>query len=58
MSPTLKLEKPTEKDVVLSSELDYPSAVGGLLYLSLTAQPDVAKMAAELASGSPPMQAP
>ena len=43
MSPTLKLEKPAEKDIVPSSEFDYPSAVGGMLYLSLTARPDVAQ---------------
>ena len=38
MSPALKLEGPSEKDIAPSSEFDYPSAVGGLLYLSPTAR--------------------
>jgi len=43
MSPLLKLNKPSDDAVVSSSVFDYPSAVGGLLYLSLTARPDVAQ---------------
>ena len=42
MNPALKLDKPASEDIVDSSEFDYPSAVGGMLYLSLTARPDVA----------------
>jgi transposase InsO family protein len=43
MSPSLKLIKPAADEIVPSSEFDYASAVGGLLYLSLTARPDVAQ---------------
>jgi len=43
MNPALKLDKPASEDIVDSSEFDYPSAVGGMLYLSLTARPDVAQ---------------
>ena len=43
MSPALKLDKPASEDIVPSSDFEYPSAVGGLLYLSLTARPDVAQ---------------
>jgi hypothetical protein len=42
MDPTLKLSKPEADKIVPSSEFDYCSAVGGLLYISLTARPDVA----------------
>ena len=42
MSPTLKLTKPSDESIIPASEFDYQSAVGGLLYLSLTARPDVA----------------
>lgn len=43
MSPLLKLNKPSSDAVVATSEFDYASAVGGMLYLSLTARPDVAQ---------------
>ena len=43
MSPDLKLVKPAEADAVPPSIWDYPSAVGGLLYLALTARPDLAQ---------------
>jgi len=43
MSPTLKLKKAAGGDIVPPSEWDYQSAVGGLLYLSLTARPDIAQ---------------
>ena len=43
MNPTLKLDKPASEDIVDLSDFDYPSAVGGMLYLSLTARPDVAQ---------------
>ena len=43
MNPLLKLVKPADDEVVSSSEFDYPSAVGGLLYLTVTARPDVAQ---------------
>jgi hypothetical protein len=43
MNPLLKLNKASDDEIVPSSEFDYPSAVGGLLYLSLTARPDVAQ---------------
>ena len=32
----LKLKKPAAKNVVPASKFDYASAVGGLLYLSIT----------------------
>ena len=43
MGPALKLSKPDAADVVPSSTWDYQSAVGTLLYLSLTTRPDVAQ---------------
>ena len=43
MNPILKLSKAPDDAVVPPSEWDYQSAVGGLLYLSLTARPDVAQ---------------
>jgi hypothetical protein len=43
MNPLLKLNKASDDEIVTSAEFDYPSAVGGLLYLSLTARPDVAQ---------------
>ena len=42
ISPTVKLKKTAEKDIVPASVFDYQSAVGGLLYLALTARPDIA----------------
>ena len=48
MSPTLKLTKTDDKDIVRSEEFDYPSAVGGILYIALTARPDVAQSAGVL----------
>ena len=38
MNPTLKLSKTDEKDIITSDEFDYPSAVGGILFLALTAR--------------------
>jgi hypothetical protein len=43
MNPLLKLNKASGDEIVSSAEFDYPSAVGGLLYLSLTARPDIAQ---------------
>ena len=43
MSPTLKLKKPAAENIVPASKFDYASAVGGLLYLSITARPDIAQ---------------
>ena len=43
MAPNLKLIKPADEDIVPYSTWDYRSAVGGLLYLSLTTRPDVAQ---------------
>ena len=43
MSPDLKLDKPAECDIVPYSTWDYRSAVGGLLYLSITSRPDIAQ---------------
>ena len=43
MSTLLRLEKPADDKVVPTSTFDYASAVGGLLYLSITARPDVAQ---------------
>jgi hypothetical protein len=43
MSSVVKLSKPKDEDVVPTSTFDYPSAVGGLLYLSITARPDIAQ---------------
>ena len=48
MCPTLKLTKTDEKNIITSEEFDYPSAVGGILYLALTARPDVAQCAGVL----------
>ena len=42
MEPDLKLHKTPVEDRVNSAEFDYMSAVGGLLYLSMTARPDIA----------------
>jgi len=41
MDPNLKLRKTPQDFVVPASTFDYQSAVGGLLYLALTARPDV-----------------
>ena len=43
MDPHLKLVKTADGSIVPPSEWDYQSAVGGLLYLSLTARPDIAQ---------------
>jgi hypothetical protein len=43
MDPHLKLTKPGDDCIVPTSVWDYQSAVGGLLYLSLTARPDIAQ---------------
>jgi hypothetical protein len=43
MDPLLKLTKPDAAGIVPASEWDYQSAVGAMLYLSLTARPDVAQ---------------
>jgi len=43
MDPNLKLRKTPQDFVVPASTFDYQSAVGGLLYLALTARPDVAQ---------------
>jgi hypothetical protein len=43
MDPMLKLTKPDAAGIVPASEWDYQSAVGAMLYLSLTARPDVAQ---------------
>ena len=43
MAPDLKLVKPASEDIVPASIWDYQSAVGGLLYLALTARPDLAQ---------------
>ena len=43
MNPNLKLRKNSADNIVPSSVFDYASAVGGLLYLSITARPDIAQ---------------
>ena len=43
MDPHLKLGKTPSERIVPSTTWDYQSAVGGLLYLALTARPDVAQ---------------
>ncbi len=43
MDSHLKLSKLAVDKIIPSSVWDYQSAVGGLLYLSLTAQPDIAQ---------------
>lgn len=42
MDTSVKLSKPQVEDIVPASEFDYMSAVGGLLYLTMTTRPDVA----------------
>ena len=42
MDTTIKLKKPAVEDIVPASEFDYMSAVGGLLYLTMTTRPDIA----------------
>ena len=42
ISPTVKFKKPAVEETIPASEFDYQSAVGGLLYLALTARPDIA----------------
>lgn len=41
MDPNLKLSKTPVEEVVPASEFDYMSAVGGLLYISMTTRPDI-----------------
>lgn len=41
MDPNLKLTKTKPADVVPATEFDYMSAVGGLLYISMTTRPDI-----------------
>ena len=43
MDPALKLRKTPQEFIVTASTFDYQSAVGGLLYIALTARPDVAQ---------------
>jgi hypothetical protein len=43
MNPTLKFKKAGVEDIVLASKFDYASTVGGLLYLFITARPDIAQ---------------
>jgi hypothetical protein len=43
MNPNLKLRKASADNIVPSSVFDYASAVGGLLYLSITARTDIAQ---------------
>ena len=43
MDPALKLRRTPQEFIVPASTFDYQSAVGGLLYLALTARPDVAQ---------------
>ena len=43
MNPTVSFSRPADVDIVPASVFDYQSAVGGLLYLSLTARPDIAQ---------------
>ena len=38
----MKFKKPADEDTVSKEEFDYMSAVGGLLYVSLTTRPDIA----------------
>jgi hypothetical protein len=57
------LNKASDDEIVPSTEFDYPSAVGGLLYLSLTARPDVAQSVSVLSRfmscpGQPHVEAP
>jgi hypothetical protein len=42
MESTLKLEKPSPDVVIPQAVFDYMSAVGGLLYISITTRPDIA----------------
>jgi len=41
MDSNLKLVKTPPEQVILSEEFDYMSAVGGLLYISMTTRPDI-----------------
>jgi hypothetical protein len=43
MDPQLKLIRPEKEKIIPPNVFDYQSAVGGLLYLSLTARPDLAQ---------------
>ena len=42
MSPLIKLIKPPDDEVVPATVFDFQGAVGSLLYLSMTARPDIA----------------
>jgi len=42
MDPNIRLSKPNEDNIISSKRFDYMSAVGGLLYLSMTTRPDIA----------------
>ena len=41
MDPLMKFKKPADEDIVSKGDFDYMSAVGGLLYVSLTTRPDI-----------------
>ena len=50
MDPHAKFKKPAAEDVVTKDCFDYMSAVGGLLYISLTTRPDIAYSVGVLSS--------
>ena len=42
MDPSVHLSKQESEDIISAKEFDYMSAIGGLLYLSMTTRPDIA----------------
>ena len=48
MPYSTKLTKPAESDIVPESEFQYMSAVGALLYITMTARPDIAYATGQL----------
>ena len=48
MHPDAKLTKPDDSEIIPESKFEYMSAVGSLLYITMTARPDIAQVTGQL----------